>query len=141
MNVKPMDKISKKWKDRVAVSTTAYSDGVQNPRVPWDTATKSAEPNFESGVQAAIAKKRFGKGVTKAGNAKWQKGATEKGTARWPSGVAVAGPEFEAGFNPYHSALAAKVLTPRKAKRDPQNLTRVTEVVNTMIKTAEGLGK
>ena len=141
MLVKPMDKIRKKWQDRVAVSTGEYTDGVANPKIPWDSAAKAAEPNYEQGVQAGMAKKRFGKGVVKAGNAKWQKGATEKGAARWPTGVSVAGPDFESGFSPYRGALESTTLTPRKAKRDPSNLQRVNQVVQAMIKTAEAQGK
>lgn len=141
MRVKPLDQIRAKW-DRVCSQRAGdYEEGVKNPRLPWDQAARAAEPNYEAGVQAAIGKKKFGKGVTAAGNAKWADGATKKGVARWPVGVSVAGPEFEKGFGPFRNALEARTLTPRKARRDPSNLVRVNEVVQTMIKAAESAGR
>ena len=140
MEVKSIDRIVKKWQDRVAVSGAEYESGVSTPRVDWATATQAAEPAYKTGVAAAVAENRFGKGVGRAGTAKWQKGAREKGVARWPAGVAVAGPTFQSGFNPFAEALRAKTLSPRRARRDPGNLNRVKEVVDTMIATAKTRG-
>lgn len=141
MKVRALEAIREKWQRVTAQRSADYQSGVENPRVPWDTATKAAEPNYEAGVQAGISKKRFGKGVALAGNEKWRKGALEKGVGRWPTGVAVAGPEFEKGFGPFRAALEAVRLTPRRARRDPSNLVRVQEVCNAMVKTAEAQGR
>lgn len=137
MLVKSMDKIREKWARVVAQRAADYQAGVESPRRDWKTATLAAEANFEVGVQAAIAKKRFGKGVGAAGTEKHKAGCINKGVPRWPAGVAVAGPEFEKGFGPFRSALEAVTLTPRRARRDPANLNRVAQVVAAMIKAAE----
>jgi hypothetical protein len=137
MKVKTMADISDKFKRRTAVAGPDYEKGVKNPRVPWAAATSAAEPNYDAGVQQAISDKRFGKGVVKAGDAKHTKGCVEKGTARYGPGVAVAVPDYEKGFAPYRAALEAATLPPRRARRDPSNLQRVSAVVDTMIKTAQ----
>jgi len=136
MIVKSLDQIREKWTRVVAQRAPDYQAGIDNPRKDWATATEAAEASFDAGIQAAVADKRFGKGVKKAGTSKWQKGAREKGVARWPAGVAVAGPEFEKGFGPYHKALETATLPPRRARRDPGNLQRVNKVVEVMIQTA-----
>jgi len=140
MRIKAMAGITEKWQRVVGQRASDYQAGVENPRVDWKTATMAAEANFEQGVQAAIGKKRFGKGVSAAGTERQKSGCLTKGVARWPTGVAVAGPDFEKGFAPFRSALEGLTLTPRRAKRDPANLNRVTQVVQTMVKVAEARG-
>lgn len=140
MRVKAMPEITAKWQRVTAQRSGDYQAGVENPRVDWKTATMAAEANYEQGVQAAVGKKRFGKGVSAAGTEKHKAGCISKGVARWPAGVSVAGPEFEKGFGPYRSALEGVTLAPRRARRDPANLTRVSQVVQAMIKVAEARG-
>jgi len=142
MFVRGIKAIGEKFARVVAQRGPDYQAGIENPRRDQATAAAAAEPLFEAGIQAAIAEKRFGKGVRKAGSEKWKRGAREKGVARWPVGVAAAQPDFEAGFGPYRDALERTELPPRRAKRDPANLQRVQKVVETMIATARaGAGK
>jgi len=140
MFVRGIKQIGEKFARVVAQRGPDYQAGIENPRRDQATAAAAAEPQYEAGVQAAIAEKRFGKGVRKAGSGKWAKGAREKGVARWPAGVAAAQPDYEAGFEPYRSALERTELPPRRAKRDPSNLMRVQKVVETMIATAKAGG-
>jgi len=140
MEVKSIDRIVKKWEDRVAVAGPEYEAGIAAPRVDWATATKAAEDSYKTGVTKSIAERRFGKGVDRAGTAGWQKGAKEKGVARWPTGVAVATPKYRSNFSPFADALRSKVLSPRRARRDPGNLNRVKEVCDTMVATAVARG-
>ena len=140
MQVKDMSKISEKFVRRTAQAGPDYEAGVLNPRVDWAAATKAAEPNYDQGVQAAIAKKRFGAGVTRAGTAKYQEGARVKGVARYPAGVAAGAGNYAAGFEPFRAALSGVTLPPRRARRDPGNINRVAAVVQAMVKTAESRG-
>ena len=137
MDVKPMATISQKFVQRAGVAGSDYQRGATQPRRSWAQAAAAAGANYAAGVQAAIAAGRFGKGVAKAGDAKFQRGITEKGVARYPSGVAAAQGDYEAGFAPFHQALQSATLPPRKARRDPSNLGRVNAVCQAMIKTAE----
>jgi len=140
MFVRSIKAIGEKFARVVAQRGPDYQAGIENPRRDQATAAAAAEPLFEAGIQAAIAEKRFGKGVRKAGSEKWKRGAREKGVARWPAGVAAAQPDFEAGFEPFRSALERTELPPKRAKRDPANIQRVQKVVDTMIATAKAGG-
>jgi len=40
-NIKPMGKISKKWNDRVGVSSSDYIDGIKNPKLDWEEEASS----------------------------------------------------------------------------------------------------
>jgi hypothetical protein len=124
--IKAMDKISGKWSRVTQASTQSYAEGVQNPSRDWATNTAAAEKNFESGVQASISRKAFGKGVKRAGTKKWQDGAIDKGVSRYAVGVALAEAAYQNGFAPYRSVIAALTLPPRGPKGDPSNITRVS---------------
>jgi len=73
MEVKDLNRISLKWTRQSAAAQPEYEFGVQNPKRSWAKSTADAEGAYQAGVQKAISEKRFGKGVKKAGDAKWQK--------------------------------------------------------------------
>lgn len=139
-NIKSLDSAAKKFAQNAAQAGGSYAEGVANPKRDWAQATSASEASFEQGVQSAISKKSFGKGVKKAGSAKWQKGATEKGSQRFAAGVSMASDKYKEGFQPFHNALSSVTLPPRFAKRDPRNLERVKATVNTMIQVKEKIG-
>ena len=123
--IKDMSKISETWKRRSQASTPDYEDGVRNPKTDWAIATAGAEKNYNEGVNAAMSRGAFGKGVKNAGTEAWQKGAIEKGTARWANGIALAEDKYIAGFAPYATLIANTKLPPRGPKGDPKNIERV----------------
>lgn len=117
-----------KWQRRTATATQEYSEGVENPRVPWAASTIAAAANQAAGVQAAIAEKRFEKGVAKAGDSKWKAKATTKGARNFAPGVQDAQPDYETGFAPYAAVINAVTLPPRFPTGDPRNIARVTAI-------------
>ncbi len=135
--IRSIDQIASKWARVTPGRSEDYRLGVENPRRDWAASTAAAEPAYESGVQQAIAKKRFGKGVKRAGSPKWAHGALVKGTTRWGPGVTIAEPDYAAGFAPFREAIAHVVLPPRYARRDPRNLERVKAIVNALIAAKE----
>jgi len=139
-NIRSMDAISKKWATVTPQRTGDYEDGVRNPKADWASNAAAAEDAYQAGVQAAIAERRFGKGVRAAGTEKWQKGAIEKGTQRWGPGVAMAQSAYASGFAPFRDAIERMTLPPRYHRRDPRNLNRVKAVFDTMIAAAKGKG-
>lgn len=132
MNVKSLDRIGEKWSRVTQAATQDYQQGIDNPRTDWATAAKAAEKNFAAGIQAAISRGAFGKGVTKAGTAKWQQNARDKGAPRFSQGVSVARSTYEEGFAPYRAVLAALNLPPRGPKGDPANIQRVSAVTTAL---------
>lgn len=139
MFIRSIDVIAKKWASVTPQRSEDYRFGVENPRKDWMTSTAASESAYESGVNQAIAKKKFGKGVKRVGTAKWQAGATTKGTQRWGPGVAMAETDYSRGFAPYRDAIERATLPPRYARRDPRNLQRVNAVVNALIEAKERL--
>lgn len=130
--VKSLDKIVEKW-NRVASGAQAeYEAGVRDPRKDWASATKAAEKAYDAGVQAAISAKRFGKGVSKAGTAKWQSMAIAKGPRRWSEGISLAKETYAAAFAPYHTALSSIVYPEKGPRGDPRNIDRVAKVASTL---------
>lgn len=123
--VKSIDRISAKWARVAAVSQGEYEDGVRNPRVDWADATKAAEASFERGLQQAIQRKSFGKGVAKAGTAKWREQTLLKGPNRWAEGINISQQAYEEGFAPYREIIIRTALPSRGPKGDPKNIQRV----------------
>lgn len=132
MEIKPIASIADKWQTVTPGRANEYKSGVQSPRRSWAQATGDAKDNYNAGVQAAISNDSFSKGVSAAGDQGWQKGALDKGVTRWPQGVSISGPKYQAGFAPYHGILSGLTLSPRGAKGDPRNYTRVQEVGNAL---------
>lgn len=135
--IRSIAKIAAKFADVTPTRTAEYEYGVANPRVDWQTATAAAESSYEAGVRLGIDKKRFGKGVKKAGSAKWAKGAQEKGTVRWGPGVTLAKDDYAKGFAPYHDEIEKVTLPPRYPRRDPRNLKRVEAIAVALGKRKE----
>jgi hypothetical protein len=123
--IKSLAAISEKWARVAPQRSEDYLIGVQNPRVPWDTAAIAAEPQYASGVQAAIGRKAFSAGVRAAGNEKYRRRATELGPSRFATGTQSAKPDYEKGFGPFRQVIESTTLPPRKAKGDPGNIERV----------------
>jgi len=138
--IRTIDAIAKKWASVTPMRSADYQAGIETPRKDWKTATRAAEPAFEAGIQSAISRKAFGKGVDGAGTEKWRKGASQKGVSRWGPGVAIAEPEYRAGFGPYRDVIERTVLPARYAKRDPRNLERVSAIVKALSAAKEARG-
>lgn len=131
--IKSLAAIRDKWTRVTPGRIEDYKLGIKNPRRDWEEETLAAEDNYKAGVDAAHAKKLFGKGVKKAGTVKWQDKSLKKGPGRFAEGVYIAGPDYEKGFAPYREAILAVDLGPRFPKRDPRNLDRVKRIVDALI--------
>lgn len=131
--IRSIEQIATKWAAVTPMRADDYAAGIANPRTSWASATKNAESAYEAGVQAAMSRNAFGKGVTKAGDEKWQRKASVNGVRNWGPGVTEAKGDYAAGFAPYREAIANVKLPPRYARRDPRNLARVKAVVDALI--------
>lgn len=131
--IRSVDSIAAKWAEVTPMRSADYAAGIANPRRSWAAATKAAEAAYEAGVTKSIGLKSFGKGVGKAGDEKWSRKASVNGVRNWGPGVAEAKGDYAAGFAPYQAAIAAVVLPPRYARRDPRNLARVKAVVDALV--------
>ncbi len=119
---------AKKWARVTPDRQEDYEYGVRNPDKDWATETAAAEPRYEDGIKASIARKAFGKGVKKAGTAKQQEATIAKGIPRWPEGVRQGEDSYRVGFEPYENELRGIKLPPRYPAGDPRNIERVKAV-------------
>jgi hypothetical protein len=110
--IRSLAEIQGKWSTVTPQRSQQYAEGVANPLNSWSAGAKAAEPNFEQGIQRAIAAKSFGKGVTAAGDDRWQTKTTQIGVSRWAPGVAAGSADFADGFAPYRDTIAATNLPP-----------------------------
>ena len=117
--------IAAKWAKKAAAAQGEYAAGVANPKKDWATETIASEAAMEAGIQAAIARKAFSKGVRKSGTAKQQDRSIKLGPARFAQGIAAGQGEMAANFAPFRDIIE-RVSPPIKgAKGDPGNLERV----------------
>ena len=138
--IKSITEIAQKFIDVTPGRASQYADGIKKPKRDWAQATEAAESRFEAGIQKAIQRKAFGKGVKEAGTAKFQKGALEKGVSRWPVGISLAKDAFAKGFGPFRDVIERVNLPERFAKRDPRNLLRVAAITKALGEAKEQMG-
>lgn len=126
--VPSVGKVAAKWARRAGSAGQEYSEGIAATTRSWAAASTAAEKNYVAGVNAAAAAGRFGKGVTKAGDARWKKRAMEKGPMRFSQGVAVAESDYASQVGPYLEAIGRVNLPERGPTGSTQNYTRVAAI-------------
>ena len=136
-----LNRIVEKWVRRAGQAGPDYEAGVTTTPKDWAANALAGEANYRDAVTRAAAEGRFGRGVQRVGTPKWRQAAITKGVPRFGPGVAAASEDFARGFAPIREAIAAVQLPPRRPRRDPANLQRVTAVVNAIIAAAQAREK
>lgn len=111
--VPALARVASKWARRAGSAGQEYEEGVRATTKSWAQAASNAEGNYRNGVTAAAQAGRFGKGIQKAGDAKWKKNATEKGPARFAQGVAVAEMDYSSAIAPFLEVIGRTDLPAR----------------------------
>jgi hypothetical protein len=124
IQTKSIDQIAKKWSDRAQSAAPDYTAGVEGTQKDWATEAANANQAWQTGVTQAAGRGAFAKGVRAAGTNKWRANASSKGSQRYGPGVAVAQPDYQAGFAPYLQTISSLTLTTRQAKGSPSNYDR-----------------
>lgn len=136
--VKSGASVAEKWSRVTPQRQQDYTAGIQSPRTPWAAASKAAEDRFNAGVTESIARRAYGKGITAAGDQRWQQKAMAKGPSRFAEGVALSAPDYQAAVQPYLDTIAAVTLPPRFPKGDPRNLERTKAITVALRKRKTG---
>ncbi len=110
-----------KFVARAQAASGDYAKGVQGAGDHWASAAAASKDSFAAGVQAAIQRDAFSKGIAKAGAAKYVARATTFGAQRYGPGVAGAQSAWQQGVAPYLAALATIDKPPKGPKGSPQN--------------------
>jgi hypothetical protein len=130
--VKSADAVAKKWQARAQGAGGDYTNGVNQPRRPWQSSTAAAKDVYAAGVQAAIGNDSFTKGVNAAGDAKWQRKSAALGAQRYGPGITAAAPDYQANVGPFLDVIAGLNLPPRQPKGSPGNIARVQAVADAL---------
>ncbi|MQY77577.1 MAG: hypothetical protein GH151_00030 [Bacteroidetes bacterium] len=138
MIVPSASKIALKWARVTAERTVDYEEGVRHPLKDWGDETANAEPRYEAGLKAAMARKAFGKGVRKVGTAHQKSKTIIKGIPRWAEGVRIAEDDMKKGMEPVVKALEGITLPERFETGDPRNLKRVEAIMVALHKLKTG---
>lgn len=128
IRIKDTGTLAKKFVQRAGQAGGDYKTGVEQSGADWETKTKAGAGNWADGVNQAIADKRFERGVSDAGAAKFVTRATTLGAQRYPTGVAAAEGDWAKGAQPYLDALKGMDLPLRRPKGDPANQQRANAV-------------
>lgn len=137
INVKDTGAIAAKYVARAQVATKDYTDGVANAGGSWETGAKNGETNFEQGVQDAITRKAYGKGVNGSAG-KYVANATKLGSTRYAPGVQNGAGAYQTGVQPYLDKLKSLNLPPKGPRRSPQNMQRANMVAAELGKLKTG---
>lgn len=119
--------IAEKWSRVAPGREQDFRTGIEDPDVDWAKAAKASEETYKQGVQEAIARNAFGKGIEKTGTEKWRRKAVEIGATRWGPGVRAATEDMEAGVAPYAELTERLKATepPRAPRGDERNFERM----------------
>lgn len=125
MKIRSIGEIQAKWVRVTPERSADYRIGVETPKKDWKTGASGGKEAYKAAMTKVIAEDRQNKGVLKSSTAYWAEKALALGVPRFSEGVAVAGPAYGKGFDPYRGVLEGLTLPPRYAKGDPRNIERV----------------
>lgn len=139
MKVKDLGTAAKKFGTNASAGSANYATGVQSD-TSWATNTANAASTWGQGVQAAVSSGSFAKGVSKAGQSKWQSAAVQKGQSRFQQAVSTpaAQQNWQAGFQPYATVLSSITVPPKGVKGSPQNYAIVQTIGDALHKAKVG---
>jgi len=136
--IRSIDSITKKWTEVTPQRAPQYVEGVNDPKADWKTNTVAAAANYKAAMTLSLTQDRFLKGVNKVNTEKWKSKAIAKGAGRFSEGVALAGPDYSAGFGPFRDVISNTTLPPRYPKGDPRNIDRVRVMADALHKAKIG---
>jgi hypothetical protein len=129
--------VGRKWAARAASAQGEYQDGVQGAGQRWQSNSAAAHASWQQGVTAAAGRGAYGKGIQRAGAAKYTRNATEKGPARYAQGVAVGEADYHAAVTPFLQAIASVDLPARGPAGSEGNYARVAAIGKALRKLKE----
>lgn len=141
MNVKNLANAAKKYGTNAQAGSANYATGVQS-NTTWLSNTEASSATWAQGVQSAAANGSFSKGVSKAGQSKWQTGAVQKGQSRFQSAVAMPQTQtnWQNGFQPYAQVLQGITKPPKGVRGSPGNYAIVQTIGNALHAAKVGAG-
>ena len=131
--MKSASQVAEKYATRAAAASGYYVQGAQSTSKDQAAAAIASKAIYAQATQQAITEGRYEKGLQRSGKTKWLKGVTEKGGNRFGEGVSQAAGDYATRSAAFDTARAAASSLPRGIKGSPQNIQRVTTVVNALV--------
>lgn len=130
--MKSASQSAQKFVERASVASGDYVTGAESTSKDQAALAIAAAPNYAAGVQAAITRGAYAKGLQKSGKQGWLAGVKAKGGERFASGVANSASKYATNSAKYDQARGAAASLPRGPKGSATNLNRVSAVVNAL---------
>ncbi|HEY2938167.1 MAG TPA: hypothetical protein VGJ25_16305 [Gaiellaceae bacterium] len=132
--LKSAAEIAAKWKRVTSGRQADFEAGVKDPAVDWAGPTAAAREAYSQGVQDAIGRGAFEKGVQSASTAAWQRGVTTRGIPRFTQGVSVAEEDMANGIAKPRDVIERTLptLPPRGPRGAPINQERANRMAQAL---------
>lgn len=130
---KTASQVAEKFATRAAAASGDYVDGAKSTTKDQSAAAIAAATIWKQALDAAAASGSFVKGLQRAGKSKWLDGVSTVGGGRYGEGVAKAAGDYATESAKFDTARNAANSLPRGLKGSPQNISRVTAVVNALV--------
>lgn len=132
IQVKDTGSIAAKFRTRASAAAPDYAAGVQSAGQAWESNTRAAVDSYQQGVQEAIARGAFARGVAAAGASKYTENAVKLGTQRYPTGVQNAEGAYARGVGRFLDVIKGLNLPARGPKGSPANMERANVVARAL---------
>lgn len=119
---------SKKYVQNAGAAGQYYTEGAQQTTKDQSANAIAAKGAYAAGVQAAITRGAYEKGLQKSGKQAWLQGVTVKGAARFGEGVAAAENKYATNSGAYDNARSAAASLPRGPRGSSTNYNRSSAV-------------
>jgi hypothetical protein len=132
--LKTAAEIAAKWKRVTSGRQADFEAGVKDPGVDWAGPTAAAKEAFNQGIQDAIGRGAFEKGVQASGTDNWRRGVVDRGIPRFTQGVAVAEQDMAAGIAKPRDVIERTLptLPPRGPRGAPINQERSARMASAL---------
>lgn len=94
----------------------------------WHTNAAASNQNWKDGINAAVGRDAFSKGIQAAGPQAYATQVQAVGGTRFSDGMSKAGPKWQAGFGKIAAMVQGKDLGPRGIKGSPANKQRAANM-------------
>lgn len=123
--IRSMAKIKDKYGRVTPGKGPELEAGLRDPKKVWHDETLAAVEAWTGGVEGAIARDGFRKGVAAVDQSDYLDPALKLGVKRYRDGVTFGTPKYGEKFAPYRDVIEGTSLPPRGPVGDPANIERV----------------
>lgn len=96
----------------------------------WHVNTSASETNYERGVQEAIGRKAFARGVANAGPQAYSTAISTSAGSRFSDGISKAGAKWQKGFGQIAAKVQGIDIGPRGITGSPENKQRAAAMAD-----------